>query len=486
MMNNFLWGEVMKYDVVVIGAGVVGALITRELSKLNVRVAMADKFNDVAMGTTKANSAIVHGGFDAANGTLKAKLNVRGTELMPQICKALSVPYRNNGSLVLAFSEKEMEHVHTLYERGVKNGVPRLSVVDKETVLKMEPHVSEEVVGALLSESAGIVCPYELTIAAAENAVTNGAEFLRNCEVQAIREENGEFVLETSLGEITAQYVVNTAGIHSDDIARMIGDDSISLVARKGEYYLLDKSFGYMADHTIFQCPNEMGKGVLVTPTVDGNLLIGPSALDVDDKEDVDTTPEGLEFIVEKAKKSVPTLNVRGAITSFAGMRAHPVTDDFIIAFSEKNDRFLNVAGIESPGLSAAPAIAEMVAGMLKEKAELTEKSEYTEIREAPVRFRHMTKSEREALIAKNKAYGRIICRCETITEGEIVDAIHAPAGARDVDGVKRRTRAGMGRCQGGFCGSKVVEILARELNVPMNEITKFGGESKILFEKTK
>lgn len=476
----------MKYDVAVVGAGVVGALISRELSKYDIRVALLEKCNDVAMGTTKANSAIVHGGFDAANGTLKAKLNVRGTELMPKLCADMAVPYRNNGSLVLAFSEEEMEHVRTLYERGVKNGVPKLSVLDKAQVKALEPHVSDEVVGALLSETAGIVCPYELTIAATEVAVTNGVEFIRNCAVEAINVTADGFLLATTQGEITAKYVVNAAGIHTDDIARMIGDDSISLVARKGEYYLLDKSFGYMADHTIFQCPNKMGKGVLVTPTVDGNLLIGPSALDVEDKEDVDTTPQGLEFIVEKAKKSVPTLNIRGAITSFAGMRAHPVTDDFIIGFSAKNDCFLNVAGIESPGLSAAPAIAEMVAGLLKEKADWQEKKDCVLTRKAPVRFRHMTKSEREALIAKNKAYGRIICRCETITEGEILDAIHAPAGARDVDGVKRRTRAGMGRCQGGFCGSKVVEILSRELNMPMNEITKFGGNSKILFEKTK
>lgn len=476
----------MKYDVAVVGAGVVGALISRELSKYDIRVALLEKCNDVAMGTTKANSAIVHGGFDAANGTLKAKLNVRGTELMPKLCADMAVPYRNNGSLVLAFSEEEMEHVRTLYERGVKNGVPKLSVLDKAQVKALEPHVSDEVVGALLSETAGIVCPYELTIAATEVAVTNGVEFIRNCAVEAINVTADGFLLATTQGEIPAKYVVNAAGIHTDDIARMIGDDSISLVARKGEYYLLDKSFGFMADHTIFQCPNKMGKGVLVTPTVDGNLLIGPSALDVEDKEDVDTTPQGLEFIVEKAKKSVPTLNIRGAITSFAGMRAHPVTDDFIIGFSAKNDCFLNVAGIESPGLSAAPAIAEMVAGLLKEKADWQEKKDCVLTRKAPVRFRHMTKFEREALIAKNKAYGRIICRCETITEGEILDAIHAPAGARDVDGVKRRTRAGMGRCQGGFCGSKVVEILSRELNMPMNEITKFGGNSKILFEKTK
>lgn len=476
----------MQYDVVVIGAGVVGALISLELSKKDVRVAMLDKCNDVAMGTTKANSAIVHGGFDAANGTLKAKLNVRGTELMPGLCADLAVPFRNNGSLVLAFSEEEMEHVHTLYERGQKNGVPRLSVVDKAAVKAMEPHVSDEVVGALLSESAGIVCPYELTIAATEVAVTNGVEFLRNCAVESITADADGFTLVTTLGEIQASYVINAAGIHSDDIARMIGDDSISLVARKGEYYLLDKSYGYIADHTLFQCPSKMGKGVLVTPTVDGNLLIGPSALDVEDKDDVDTTAEGLAFILEKAKKTVPELNTRGAITSFAGMRAHPVTDDFIIGFSEKNDRFLNVAGIESPGLSAAPAIAEMVSEMLTQKAGLQAKAQYISKRKPPVRFRHMTKSEREALIAKNKAYGRVICRCETITEGEILDAIHAPAGARDVDGVKRRTRAGMGRCQGGFCGSKVVEILSRELHVPMNEITKFGGESKILFDKTK
>ena len=476
----------MKYDVAVVGAGVVGALIARALSRTDLRVVLLEKYNDVAMGTTKANSAIVHGGFDAANGTLKAKLNVRGTELMPQLCETLDVPYRNNGSLVLAFSDEEMQHVHALYERGLKNGVPRLSVLDKSAVLELEPHVSGEVVGALLSETAGIVCPYELTIAAADNAVENGVDFIRNCAVTAIEKAPDGFNMQTTCGAIEAAYIVNAAGIHSDDIARMIGDDSISLVARKGEYYLLDKAYGYMADHTIFQCPNKMGKGVLVTPTVDGNLLIGPSALDVDDKEDVDTTAEGLQFVLEKAKRSVPELNLRGAITSFAGLRAHPTTDDFIIGFSEKSDRFVNVAGIESPGLSAAPAIAEMVYGMLLEKTKASECVDFKPGRKAPVRFRNMTKAEREALIAKNKAYGRVICRCETITEGEILDAIHAPAGARDVDGVKRRTRAGMGRCQGGFCGSKVVEILSRELGVPMNEITKFGGNSKILFEKTK
>lgn len=475
----------MKYDVAVIGGGVVGALISRELSKYDISVALLERCNDVAMGTTKANSAIVHGGFDALPGTLKAKLNVRGTELMPQICEKLNVPYRNNGSLVLAFSESEMEHVHTLFDRGIKNGVPNLEIINGDKVREFEPHVSQEVVGALLSNSAGIVCPYELTIAATENAVSNGVEFIRNCEVKAISYNDG-FTLDTTVGEITASYIINAAGNHCDEIANMIGDNSIKLVARKGEYYLLDKSFGFLADHTIFQCPNEMGKGVLVTPTVDGNLLIGPSATDEDNKDNVDTTPEGLEFVVSKAMKSVPSLNVRGAITSFAGVRAHPVTDDFIIGCSDKNDKFINVAGIESPGLSAAPAIAEYVADILFTSFKAEKKKDAKDTRKAPVRFRHMTKSQREELIKENSAYGRIICRCETITEGEILDAIHAPAGARDVDGVKRRTRAGMGRCQGGFCGSKVVEILSRELGVPMNEITKFGGDSKIIFERTK
>lgn len=476
----------MTYDVAVVGAGVVGGLIARELSKFKLSVALLEKCNDVAMGTTKANSAIVHGGFDAANGTVKAELNVKGTAMMPEVCKKLSVPFKNNGSIVVAFSDSEMEHVKVLYERGIKNGVPGLSVIDREELRRIEPNISDNAVGALLCESAGIVCPYELTIAAVENAVENGVEFIRNCEVKSIDEKDGEYVLNTTAGNISAKFIINAAGNYSDELAEMVGDDSIKLVPRKGEYYLLDKSVGNLASHTIFQCPNEMGKGILVTPTVDGNLLIGPTALNMEDKEDNTTTPEGLRQIVECALKSVPTVSTRSAITSFAGVRAHPVNDDFIIGWSEKSDNFLNVAGVESPGLSAAPAIALYVREILSEKLSLTEKESYSETREAPVRFRHMNDEERAELIKKNPAYGRIVCRCETITEGEIIDAIHAPAGARDVDGVKRRTRAGMGRCQGGFCGSKVVEILSRELGVPMNEITKFGGESKIIYERTK
>lgn len=476
----------MTYDVAIVGAGVVGGLIARELSRFDIKVALLEKYNDVAMGTTKANSAIVHGGFDAQNGTLKAKLNVEGTAMMPEVCQKLSVPFKKNGSVVVAFSEKEMEHINVLYERGIKNGVPELSIIDRDELRRREPNISDEAVGALLSASAGIVCPYELTIAAVENAVTNGVELIRNCEVKAINENTDGYVLDTTVGEINAKYIINAAGNFSDELARMVGDNSIELIPRKGEYYVLDKSVGNLATHTIFQCPNEMGKGILVTPTVDGNLLIGPTALNIEEKDDTTTTPEGLRDALQKALKSVPIVSIRNAITSFAGVRAHPVNDDFIIGWCPTSDNFINVAGVESPGLSSAPAIAIYVREILEEKLALTEKENYTDTREEPVRFRHMSDEERAELIKKNDAYGRIVCRCETITEGEIIDAIRAPGGARDVDGVKRRTRAGMGRCQGGFCGSKVVEILARELGVSMSEITKFGNESKIIYERTK
>lgn len=477
----------MKYDVAVIGAGVVGSLITRELSKYNIKVALLERCNDCAMGATKANSAIVHAGFDAMPGTLKAKLNVRGVELMKKVCGELNVPLKNNGALVVAFSEDEIPHLEELKKRGEKNGVPDLRVVGKEELAELEPNIGETAVGALVAPTSSIVCPYELTIAAVENAVTNGAQFLRNCEVTGIDYSDGEFRLSTSLGEITAEYVINAAGVHSGEIASLIGDESIEIVVRHGDYYLLDKSQGTLVSRTIFQCPTKMGKGVLVSPTVDGNLIVGPSAEDIENGDDVATTTVGLNKIYNSAIKSVPAVSLRNAITSFSGNRAHPTTDDFIIGSSEVNKKFINAAGIESPGLSSAPAIAEMVEGIINElSGGFEKKGDFNPIRPEPVRFRNMTTEERAKLIEKNKAYGRIICRCETITEGEILDAIHAPAGARDVDGVKRRTRAGMGRCQGGFCGSKVVEILARELGTEMNEITKFGGQSKIMYDRTK
>lgn len=476
----------MKYDVAVVGAGVIGSLIARELSRYNLKIALVEKCNDMAMGTSKANSAIVHAGFDAKPGSLKAKLNVEGTALMPELCQKLSVPFKPVGSLVVAFSDEEIETLNELLERGKSNGVPGLEIYDTEKLREAEPNISDEAKAALWAPSAGIVCPYELTIAAAENAVVNGTDFIRNFEVKNIKYINNSFIISDGVNEIEADYIINSAGVYCDEIAALIGDTSIHTTPRKGEYMLCDKSIGKLANHTIFQCPSKMGKGILVTPTVDGNLLLGPSALDIEDKNDVSTTSETLADILNIAKKSVPCLTTRDVITSFAGLRAHCSRNDFIIEPSEKNDHFINVAGIESPGLSSAPAIAVYVRDIILTKIDVTEKDNFTEKREEPVRFRHMSNEERKAVIAKNPAYGKIICRCETITEGEILDAIHAPAGARDVDGVKRRTRAGMGRCQGGFCGSKVVELLARELGVEINEITKCGGESKILYDRTK
>ena len=481
----------MQYDVAVIGAGVCGAMITREMSKLDLKVILLEKCNDVAMGTSKANSAIVHAGFDAEPGTLKAKLNVQGASLMAYYCNKLHVPYKNIGSLVVAYSWDDMKTLDELFERGFANGVPNMDIISQERLREMEPYISEEAVGALWAPTAGIVSPYELTIACVENAVLNGARVRRNSGVFDIEYKDGLFSLSTASGVVKAKYVINCAGVFADQIAKMIGDTSFRIIPRKGEYYLLDKSEQKMVSHVLFHCPSKMGKGILVTPTVHGNVLMGPTAIDLDfdSKLDLDTTIEGLNIVKEDVKTVIPTLSTRNCITSFAGLRAHIDSEhaDFLIAPSKANEHFINVAGIESPGLTAAPAIARYVANTFKEIApQYPRKEQFRTDRPAPIHVNELTDEERRTLVEKDKRYGRIICRCEGVTEGEIIDAIKAPCGARDVDGVKRRTRAGMGRCQGGFCGSKVVEILARELGEDMNQITKFGNESRILYNRTK
>ncbi len=481
----------MQYDVVVIGAGVVGAMVTRELSKYNLNLMLVEKCGDVAMGASKANSAIVHAGFDAEVGSLKAKLNVQGASLMAYYCNKLSVPYKNVGSLVVAYDWDDMQTLEALFERGFNNGVPNMEIISQERLRVMEPYISEDAIGALWAPTAGIVSPYELTIAAVENAIMNGARVKRNSGVFDIEYKDDMFFLSTASGVIKAKYVINCAGIFSDKIANMIGDTSFKLIPRKGEYYLLDKTEKKMVNHVLFQCPSPMGKGILVTPTAHGNVLMGPTALDLDfdSKLDVDTTIDGLNTVKDSIKRVIPQMTTRNAITSFAGIRAHRAGEDsdFLIAPSEVNNRFINVAGIESPGLTAAPAIARYVGSIFRQVApEYEKKAEFKATRPAPIRINELSPEERAKIIKKDKRYGRIICRCEGITEGEIIDAIKAPCGARDVDAVKRRTRSGMGRCQGGFCGSKVVEILARELDIPMNKVTKHGTGSKILYDKTK
>ncbi|MCR5782128.1 MAG: NAD(P)/FAD-dependent oxidoreductase [Clostridia bacterium] len=477
----------MVYDIAIIGAGVTGSMIARRLARYDLKIALIEKCNDVGMGSSKANSGIVHAGFDAREGTLMAKLNVRGSAMMPEETAKLNVPYKKNGSFVLAFCDEEEKHLEELLRRGVANGVPELKIIGKEELHALEPNVAENAQAALWAPTAAVVCPYELTIGSAECAVSNGVEFIRNCEVTDITVSDDGMTLITSQGEIEVRYIINAAGLYADKIAAFAGDDTIKLNPRRGEYFLLDRSVGDTVSRTIFQCPTNMGKGILVAQTVDGNLLLGPSSEDTPDRDYTGTSWEGLNRVRELAAKSVPCASTRDAITSFTGLRARSDTNDFIISVSEKNPRLINAAGIESPGLSAAPAIAEYIDEEIISKIfpDAPIKPDYSDRREAPVRFRHMNDDERAALISKNPQYGRIVCRCETVTEGEIRDAIRAPAGARDVDGVKRRTRAGMGRCQGGFCGSKVVEILAEELGCDISDITKFGGASNIVLGKT-
>ena len=476
----------MQYDVIVIGAGVTGAMTAYQLSRYQLRVCVVDKRLEPAAETSSANSGVVHAGYDAKPGSNKARLNVRGNALMEEVCHALDVPFKRIGSLVVAFSDAEAETVKALYESGVKNGVPDLRVIAADEIYAKEPKLQPGAVCALYAPSAGIVCPYELTTAALEVACVNGAEYLREAEVTAIEKTADGFAVTAGGQTLTAPVVVNAAGLFADQIARMVGDDRFAITPRKGEYILFEKSMGKTVSHVIFQTPANGTKGVLVAPTVDGNLYIGPNANVVEDKNDTSTTWQGLEEIKTCAAKSVGGLDMRLVITNFAGLRATPSTGDFIL--DSPVPGFINAAGIESPGLSAAPAVAEEVVSLVREsgKVVMHERADWTRTREPVKRFREMTDDERAALVAENPAYGRVICRCETVTEQEIRDAIRRPAGARSVDGVKRRTRSGMGKCQGGFCGPRVVDILAEELGCDPTEITKFGGASYMLTGKTR
>ena len=472
------------YGVAVIGAGVVGGLIARELSKYNVSVCLIEKESDVAMGATKANSAIVHAGFDAKVGSLKAKFNVRGSEMMERITSELGVKYQRNESLVVAFEDERCE-VEKIYERGLKNGVKGLSIIERDELMAIEPNLNPKLSCALLAKTGAITCPYELCIAAVGNAMDNGAELALNFEVSSIEKNNGAYLIKSSNGrEISAKYVINSAGLYSDEVAKMTDDADFNVHARRGEYMILDKECDSLVKRTIFHTPTKMGKGILVSPTVDGNLILGPTAVDIDDKEDNSVTAEGFESIVKGALDNVAQVPFGKVITSFCGLRAVGSTGDFIIKY---RDGVITLGGIESPGLTSAPAIAEYIIELFAENGVVFEKkTDFNPYRKPTHAFRESSIEEKNKVIAKDSRYGRIVCRCEGITEGEIVEAIHANPPARDVDAIKRRTRSGMGRCQGGFCSPIVVEILARELGVSIDEITKFGKGSVINYYKTK
>ena len=469
------------YDVIIIGAGVCGAAVARELSRYSVNACVLEKEEDVCCGTSKANSGIVHAGYDAEPGTLKARLNVQGNKLMDQLSEELDFPFKRTGSLVICRDEEGMPALRRLYDKGIENGVPGLKILGREEVLKMEPNVADDVYAALYAPTAGIVCPFSLNIALAENAYMNGIDFKFDTEVQEIVRIEKGYEIRTDNETFQTRYVVNAAGVYADKFHNMVSRKKIHITPRRGDYCLLDKNAGSHVGRTIFTLPTKYGKGVLVTPTVHGNLLVGPTAIDVEDKEGTNTTAAGLDELIIKAGQSVKDLPMRQVITSFAGLRAHEDGGEFIIGEPEDAQGFIDCAGIESPGLTSAPAIGKMAAGILREKLHLEEKDDFIAERKGILDPDTLTKEERAELIRREPAYGNIICRCEMVTEGEIIDAIRRPLGAKSLDGVKRRTRAGMGRCQSGFCSPRTMEILARELGISMADITKSGGASKLV-----
>lgn len=472
------------YNVVVIGAGIVGALTARELSKYNLKILLLDKEMEVSNGTTKANSAIVHAGYDPYVGSNKAKLNVEGNRMFSKLCDDLDVPFKRIGSLVVAFSEEEMLKVKELYKRGVANGVPDMEIIQKERLKEIEPNISNDAYGALWARTAGITSPYELCIAACQNAADNGAHIKLDTKVLKIDKLDDGFVVKTSKEDYKTQYIVNAAGLFADEINKMLGGEEFNITPRKGEYCLFDRGQGDLAKHILFQTPTKMGKGILVTPTVHGNLIMGPSSENIYDKYDLSTTDEGLAKVLAEGSRTINEFSRRDIITSFTGLRASVEGGDFII--NSPTYGAVNAAGIDSPGLTAAPAIAKELVSMLNQMGLKLEEKDFNTKRHKPKSFRDMTNEEKAKAIEKNPLYGRIICRCETVSEGEIVDAIKGPAGARTVDGVKRRVRAGMGRCQGGFCMPRVVEILSRELNIPYMDVVKDSKDGYIFTGRLK
>ena len=474
------------FDVIIIGAGVIGCSAARELAKYKLDICVLERCEDIADGTSKANSGIVHAGFDAVPGSLKAKLNARGNAMFDKLSKELDFPFRRTGSLVLCFDENSTSKLQLLKKQADENGVPDAEIINKKKIKELEPNITDNVFAALYAPTGGIVCPYEMTIAFAENAYENGVKFQMDTAVTDIEKHNDGYTVVTDKGCFRTKLIINAAGTFADEINNMVSGNKINIIPRKGEYCLFDKAAGSLVSRTIFQLPTELGKGVLVTPTVDGNLLVGPNAVDTNDKDNFETTKEGLDEILKKASESVKKLPMNQIITSFSGLRAHEVNDDFIIGEAPDAENFINAAGIESPGVSCAPAIAVMLKDIVTDKLKTEKKDDFNPVRHGIKKFREMNNEERRKLIAENPEYGKIICRCETVTEGEIIDSIRRPLGARSLDGVKRRTRAGMGRCQSGFCSTRIVSILAKELGIPLTEVTKSGGESKLLVSKNK
>lgn len=469
------------YDTVIIGGGVVGSAIARELSKYELSVCLVEKEEDVCSGTSKANSAIVHAGYDAKVGSKKAYFNVKGNEAIGRLAEELDFEFKRNGSIVLCFAEEDMPQLRELYERGIENGVKDMEIVSGEELRRIEPNISENAVGALIAHTGGIVSPFGMTIAFAENACENGVEFKFNTEVENIEKLEEGYKIITNNGEIITKTVVNAAGVYADAIHNMVSEKKLHITPRRGAYCLLDKAAGAHVSHTIFGLPSKYGKGILVSPTVHGNLLIGPTAVDISEKGNTATTADELNDVIEKSALSVKNIPYRLTITSFAGLRAHEDGNDFVIGELDDAEGFFDAAGIESPGLTAAPAIGEYLAEKVAEKLSAKAKKDFKSTRKGFVKLAEKSFEERAELIRENELYGVIVCRCMDVSEGEIVDAIRRPIGAKSLDGVKRRVHQGFGRCQGGFCTSKTIEILSRELGIPKEKVCKNSEGSELL-----
>ncbi|ADH98446.1 NAD(P)/FAD-dependent oxidoreductase [Salisediminibacterium selenitireducens] len=476
------------YDVVIIGGGITGTTIARTLSTMNLKTVLLEKDNDVANGTTKANSAIVHAGFDCTPGTAKARTNVAGNQLYPSLCRMLDVPFRQNGSLVLAFDEKDRLHLETLVRQGQANFVPGIRIVEREELQAMEPNVSKDAIAALYAPTAGIVGSYELAIACMENAMDNGVELRLNHQVIGIEEVDDGFVVETNKQLIHAKVVINAAGLYADVMDAMVhGEARFDILPYAGEYNLFDQSTGDFTASIVFQPPSEKGKGVVALPTVEGNYLVGPTSEGPKAKDDLRTTRAGLKELREKGERAIPGFPFHKVITSFSGLRAKTSGGDFIIGDSDVHPGFISAAAIDSPGLTAAPAIAEEIFTLtMAHFPHAKENKLFNPTRRPVKRFMEAPVHHQKVLLEEEERFGRMICRCESITEGDIIDMIYRHAGAETLDGVKRRIRAGAGRCQGGFCSPRVMEILARELNRDITEIVKDGEGSFILTGETK
>lgn len=480
----------MIYDVVIIGAGCTGVMTARLLSQKKCTVAVVEAGSDVAVGATCANSAIVHAGYDAKPGTLKAKLNVRGNVLMKEIADRLDVHYRECGSHVVGFGDADLEHIKLLYDRGIANGVPGMKIIGQDELRAMEPNISSEATHSLWAPTAAITCPYGITIAAAENAATNGVKFYLNFAVCGDEYVDGVHYLTDGVNTVAGRYVVNCAGVNSAKVAEILGerDFPIYIIPRRGEYLILDKVCGNMANSTLFVCPSDRGKGILVSPTVDGNLIVGPNAYPIEDGDDKSTTRDGLDEIIAGAKRIMPTVNPGMAITSFAGVRPTPNIYDFYLERSKQVGGVVHAVGVESPGFASSPATAEYLVGLLEESGlVLEDRDDYIPTRRADGnhrQFNRLTDEEKAAKCRENPAYGKIICRCETVTEGDILDVLDAPIPAVTVDMVKKRLRAGMGRCQGGFCSPRVAALIAAHNGTSLKEVTKHGRTSWLVTDR--